>query len=85
MVSNMETRLGNIAKIFTGKCNAQDAVEDGMYPLFDRSGEVKKSNSYFADCEAIIVLEKAQLLYLAITKENLICTSEPIVLTLTPM
>lgn len=54
-MSNMETRLGNIAKIFTGKCNAQDAVEDGMYPLFDRSGEVKKSNSYFADCEAIIV------------------------------
>ena len=51
----METRLGNIAKVFTGNCNAQDAVEDGMYPLFDRSGEVKKSNFYFADCEAIIV------------------------------
>ncbi|HIU70263.1 MAG TPA: restriction endonuclease subunit S [Candidatus Enterosoma merdigallinarum] len=50
-----EVRLGQIANIFTGKCNAQDAVEDGIYPLFDRSGEVKKSDKYFADCEAIIV------------------------------
>ena len=50
-----EVRLGQIANIFTGKCNAQDAVDDGIYPLFDRSGEVKKSDKYFADCEAIIV------------------------------
>lgn len=50
-----EVRLGQIANIFTGKCNAQDAVDDGIYPLFDRSGKVKKSDKYFADCEAIIV------------------------------
>ena len=50
-----EVRLGQIANIFTGKCNAQDAVDDGIYPLFDRSGEVKKSDKYFTDCEAIIV------------------------------
>lgn len=48
-------RLGDIANVFTGKCNAEDAVENGKYPLFDRSGEIKKSNQYFADCEAIIV------------------------------
>ena len=50
-----EVRLGQIANVFTGKCNAQDAVDDGIYPLFDRSGEVKKSDKYFVDCEAIIV------------------------------
>mgnify|MGYP001775043438 CR=1 FL=1 len=55
VIKMTEVRLGQIANIFTGKCNAQDAVEDGIYPLFDRSGEVKKSDKYFADCEAIIV------------------------------
>lgn len=55
VIKMTEVRLGQIANIFTGKCNAQDAVDDGIYPLFDRSGEVKKSDKYFADCEAIIV------------------------------
>ena len=55
VIKMTEVRLGQIANIFTGKCNAQDAVDDGIYPLFDRSGEVKKSDKYFTDCEAIIV------------------------------
>ena len=48
-------RLGNIAKISTGKCNREDAEEEGVYPLFDRSQEIKKSNEWIKDCEAIIV------------------------------
>ena len=48
-------KLGNVANICTGKCNREDAEEDGIYPLFDRSQEIKKSNSWLMDCEAIIV------------------------------
>lgn len=48
-------KLGNVANICTGRCNREDAEEDGIYPLFDRSQEIKKSNSWLMDCEAIIV------------------------------
>lgn len=48
-------RLGEYANISTGKCNREDAEEAGIYPLFDRSQEIKKSNSWIKDCEAIIV------------------------------
>ena len=48
-------KLGNLANISTGKCNREDAEEDGIYPLFDRSQEIKKSNEWIKDCEAIIV------------------------------
>ncbi len=49
------TKLGNVANICTGKCNREDAEEDGAYPLFDRSQEIKKSSVWLMDCEAIIV------------------------------
>lgn len=48
-------KLGNVSNICTGKCNRQDAEDNGEYPLFDRSQEIKKSNSWLLDCEAIIV------------------------------
>ncbi len=48
-------KLGNVANISTGKCNREDAEEDGIYPLFDRSQETKKSNTWLKECEAIIV------------------------------
>ena len=48
-------KLGNLANISTGKCNREDAEDDGIYPLFDRSQEIKKSNEWIKDCEAIIV------------------------------
>ena len=48
-------RLGILADISTGKCNREDAEEDGVYPLFDRSQETKRSNEWIKDCEAIIV------------------------------
>ena len=48
-------KLGELANIKTGKTNVQDAVENGKYPLFDRSGELKRSNKYLFDAEAVIV------------------------------
>lgn len=48
-------KLGNLANISTGKCNREDAEENGIYPLFDRSQEIKRSNDWIKDCEAIIV------------------------------
>jgi len=47
--------LGQVAKIKTGNSNVEDAVEDGEYPLFDRSLEIKRSNKYLFDTEAVIV------------------------------
>lgn len=49
------TKLEGLANISTGKCNREDAEEDGAYPLFDRSQEIKRSNVWLKDCEAIIV------------------------------
>ncbi|ADQ07532.1 restriction modification system DNA specificity domain protein [Caldicellulosiruptor hydrothermalis 108] len=48
-------RLGDIAKIKTGNSNVQDAAETGDYLFFDRSGEIKRSNRYLFDKEAVIV------------------------------
>jgi type I restriction enzyme S subunit len=48
-------KLGEVCSIKTGKRNVQDADEYGIFPLFDRSGEVKQSNSFLFDCEAVIV------------------------------
>jgi len=47
--------LGDVATIRTGKTNVQDAVKGGTYPLFDRSGIIKRSNRYLFDTEAVIV------------------------------
>lgn len=43
-------KLETYADISTGKCNREDAEEDGLFPLFDRSQEIKKSNSWIKDC-----------------------------------
>jgi type I restriction enzyme S subunit len=48
-------KLGNLATIKTGKTDVKDAVENGKYPLFDRSEKVKRSNKYLFDTEAVIV------------------------------
>jgi Restriction endonuclease S subunits len=47
--------LGDMATIKTGKTDVKDAVEDGEYPLFDRSEQIKRSNKYLFDTEAVIV------------------------------
>jgi len=48
-------KLGEVAEITTGATNVQDAVDDGIYPLFDRSTEIKRSNKFLFDKEAVIV------------------------------
>ena len=48
-------KLKFLATISTGKCNREDAEEGGIYPLFDRSQDIKRSNVWLKDCEAIIV------------------------------
>ncbi|RPD85745.1 restriction endonuclease subunit S, partial [Neisseria weixii] len=47
--------LSNICSITNGKANAQDHIEDGKYPLFDRSEVIKASNNYLFDCEVVII------------------------------
>ncbi|MFN3603445.1 MAG: restriction endonuclease subunit S [Leptonema sp. (in: bacteria)] len=50
-----KTIVGLVCNIKNGKTNSQDAVEDGEYPFFDRSLQIKRSNKYLFDCEAIII------------------------------
>ena len=50
-----EKKLTSLCDITNGKCNAQDHIEGGIYPLFDRSAVVKYSNNYLYDCEAVII------------------------------
>lgn len=47
--------LGELAKVQTGRSNRQDADPEGDFVFFDRSREVKKSNRYLFDCEAVVV------------------------------
>lgn len=52
--------VGDICWVDNGKRNAQDAVPDGQYILFDRSKTIKKSNKYIFDCEAVIIPGEGQ-------------------------
>jgi type I restriction enzyme, S subunit len=47
--------LKELFDVKNGKTDVVDAVKDGLYPLYDRSEEVKKSNKYLFDCEAVIL------------------------------
>lgn len=47
--------LGEIAEIGTGRSNGNEAVENGLYPFFIRSQNIKKLNSYEYDEEAIVI------------------------------
>lgn len=42
-------------RITNGKANAEDHEEDGLYPLFDRSEVVKRSNEFAFNDEAVII------------------------------
>ncbi|MCL8212264.1 hypothetical protein LD125_00470 [Mesoplasma sp. JKS002658] len=44
-----------IIGIQTGNSNTEDAQEKGIYPLFDRSQVIKRSNKYLFDGEYVIV------------------------------
>jgi len=52
--------LGSIAKIITGSSNRQDSLDEGLYAFFDRSSEIRRSNQYLFDEEAIIVAGEGQ-------------------------
>ncbi len=47
-------KLGEYINITNGKHNTQDCVDNGLYPFFDRSTEIKSSNRYLFNCEAVI-------------------------------
>lgn len=47
-------KLGKKSTIQSGKANARDNEENGIFPLYDRSENIKKSNTYIFDNEAII-------------------------------
>ena len=56
----MSYDLFDIAEVKTGKSNTIDAVEDGKYPLFDRSQIIKRSNKYLFDEVAILIPGEGQ-------------------------
>lgn len=47
--------LISVCDITNGKANAQDHIEEGLFPLFDRSEVIKASNEYIFDSEAVII------------------------------
>jgi len=47
--------LGDISVVKNGKSNSQDSVTDGIYPFFDRSQIIKKSNQYLFDTAGTII------------------------------
>jgi len=53
-----EVKLGDICRIKTGKTDSQDAVENGAYPLFDRSATIKRSDKFLFDTNAIIRIKR---------------------------
>ncbi len=56
-----EKKLGEVADIKTGRKDVKDAVENGQYPFFIRSDEVKTINSYSYDGEAILIPGEGRL------------------------
>lgn len=50
-----EKTLIDVCDITNGKANVQDHVENGNYPLFDRSELIKASNEFIFDSEAVII------------------------------
>ncbi len=48
-------RLDSICNIKSGKTNSQDALDEGEFPLFDRSRDIKRSDKYIFDLESVIL------------------------------
>ena len=53
-------KLGNLSTITTGTSNREDSILDGEYTFFDRSQDIRASNKYLFDKEAIIVPGEGQ-------------------------
>jgi type I restriction enzyme S subunit len=52
--------LGEIATITTGNSNREDSILDGEFTFFDRSQDIRTSNRYLFDKEAVIVPGEGQ-------------------------
>jgi type I restriction enzyme S subunit len=50
-----EKALGNFTRITTGVSNREDSGLDGEFTFFDRSEDIRRSDIFLFDCEAIIV------------------------------
>ena len=50
-----EKNLGELSKITTGNSNREDSGINGKYTFFDRSDDIRTSDIYLFDCEAVIV------------------------------
>lgn len=48
-------KLGEVAEIGTGKSNGNEAIEDGEFPFFVRSKDIKRLDKYEYEEEAIII------------------------------
>lgn len=55
-----EKSLGEISRITTGSSNRQDSNLDGEYTFFDRSQDIRSSNIYLFDTEAVIIAGEGQ-------------------------
>ncbi|MCB0451033.1 MAG: restriction endonuclease subunit S, partial [Confluentibacter sp.] len=53
-------KLHEMATITTGSSNREDSILDGKYTFFDRSQDIRSSNQYLFDKEAIIVPGEGQ-------------------------
>ncbi len=57
----MKVRLGELAKIKTGKLDANASCEDGAYPFFTCSREPLRIATYSYDCECVLVAGNGDL------------------------
>ena len=54
-------KLGEISTITTGSSNREDSILDGEFIFFDRSQDIRTSNRYLFDKEAIIIPGEGQV------------------------
>ena len=57
----MKVKIGDLAKIRTGKLDANASSEDGQYPFFTCSREPLRISSYSYDCECVLVAGNGDL------------------------
>ncbi len=55
-----EKTLGDVCNIGTGQSNREDSSLIGLYTFFDRSQDIRMSDIYLFDCEAIIIAGEGQ-------------------------
>jgi len=55
-----EKKLGEVSRITTGSSNREDSNLDGEFTFFDRSQDIRSSNRFLFDAEAIIVPGEGQ-------------------------